>query len=242
MDTLTLSDCCSRLVRASTRPLHIASTACHLTVVRSLLDAEANLNAHDKDGHAPLEYACVQGHLGVIKTLLDADANSGERQSRVVEKALLTAVRSRRLDVVKLLLVREANPNFQIASSRNTPQHGPVGSDGVSAAQARLDAGADRQLATAAGESPDEWTHRATLLDVACGIGSTGIVQLLVRAGADVNAVTSDIDSPLLIACASHRVETVRELVRAGADATHLGSDGYSPLHVAASHGRDDLV
>ncbi|KAL5509700.1 hypothetical protein EMCRGX_G005116 [Ephydatia muelleri] len=56
-------------------PLKAACLNGHLDVVKTLLEAGANINQADKKGRSPLYAASCNGHLDVVKTLLEAGAN-----------------------------------------------------------------------------------------------------------------------------------------------------------------------
>ena len=58
-------------------------------------------------------------------------------------------------------------------------------------------------------------------------------VRKLLRAGANVNEVDKDGDTPLHKASSKGQVDVVRVLVEAGADASVAGEDGRNPWHRA---------
>jgi ankyrin repeat protein len=56
-------------------PLHVACLEGHGSVVLTLIDAGAALNATGGDGWTPLHWVCYHGHGSVVLTLIDAGAN-----------------------------------------------------------------------------------------------------------------------------------------------------------------------
>src|SRR5213078_2816136 len=99
------------------------------TLIRSLLDSGADVNAAQADGTTallvkrranvnaanrygvpPLSLACTNGNADLVKLLLDAgaDANASLQGGETV---LMTAARAGSLETVKALLARGANPN-----------------------------------------------------------------------------------------------------------------------------------
>ena len=85
--------------------------------------------------------------------------------------------------------------------------------------------------------------------------GAVGTVDLLLRLGADANALNCDDETPLHRACGIgvwklpsgpatnfSSAESVRHLIDNGADVTRKDSSGRTALRVAIEGGRKDLV
>jgi len=89
-----------------------------------------------------------------------------------------------------------------------------------------LDGGADPN--TPASDVPfvGGWTP---LHDAAC-IGDAAIIELLVRAGADVNAVATNGHTPIYAACNAGHLDAARAILDAGADPNVRNTEGYSTL------------
>lgn len=66
---------------------------------------------------------------------------------------------------------------------------------------------------------------------------TTTIVQLLLEAGAKVEAAMIDGRRPLHYAAYADRVETTQLLLAAGADPNAADEDGHTPLHAAVREG-----
>ena len=96
----------------------------------------------------------------------------------------------------------------------------------------------------ARGVRPDEYKDGLGwyALHEAASEGHTGIVRLLVEAGADVNAVTGGGNTPLHMACYNGHVEAARCLLSRGAEVGTKHSTGNTPLHVAAWRGHLPVV
>ena len=79
-------------------------------------------------------------------------------------------------------------------------------------------------------------------LHEACNRGFHKIVQLFVDAKCDLDRVTSDLDTPLHIACIRDHVECINLLLRAGADCKLKNKAGRTALEEATYHNHHDLV
>jgi hypothetical protein len=97
--------------------------------------------------------------------------------------------------------------------------------------------GADADSRDEKGFTPLHWaTFRAAVTAMA------KVIDLLVAAGADVDAITDDGKStPLILAVTSGARDAVLSVVRAGAD-VNLAADEVTPLMTAAREGDPELV
>ena len=153
--------------------------------VRGLLDGGVDINYHSKDKQA------------TGRTALTEAAIQGQ------------------LDVVRLLLERGANLNWQDRAVGFTPLGWAANQGHESIVRALLEAGADPNLAT-----PE---FLRTPLMAAAQRGSLPIVKVLIAAGANVNAPTCDGRTALSIAQEKKHDDVVTLL--AG-----IGAAGTSPL------------
>src|SRR5262245_24451961 len=89
--------------------------------------------------------------------------------------------------------------------------------------------------------APDGWTP----LHLAGHFRQTGVIDVLLAHGANVNAVSrnADANAPLHAAAAGGADTTVmRRLVQAGARVNHRQSGGYTALHEVAAIGNADVA
>ncbi|UDD63833.1 hypothetical protein AFCA_011087 [Aspergillus flavus] len=70
----------------------------------------------------------------------------------------------------------------------------------------------------------------------------TYLVKVLVAAGADINLVDSDKQTPLMLAAALGREATLAFLLSAGADITPQNADGQSLLHIAIVYNQPRIL
>lgn len=82
-----------------------------------------------------------------------------------------------------------------------------------------------------------------TALHAAAGAGHEAIVDILIAAGAAVNATVNDSETPLIQAAMNGWSKTAQALVGHGADVNHVETyDGYTALHWACRLGREGTV
>lgn len=90
-----------------------------------------------------------------------------------------------------------------------------------------------------------------TPLNIALRYEQVGAVKFLIESGADVNAVTADVnafnaekdsETPLQIASFLGNIETVKVLLAAGASVSARDGHDWTPLHSAASGGGREVI
>lgn len=76
----------------------------HEEVVRVLLEAGANVEDHNENGHTPLMEAASAGHVQVAKILLEHGAGINTHSNEFKESALTLACYKGHLEMVRFLL------------------------------------------------------------------------------------------------------------------------------------------
>lgn len=162
-----------------------------------------------------------------VATMLATDPEMAWAKDKRGISALMLAVYRDRAAVVHLILAqrRDDLSVFEAAA---------LGRDDVLQVLLRRDPGQ-------AGEfGPDGFTA----LHLASYFGQTRSQELLIRAGADINAYSRNKfhAAPLQSAAAARQLEAARVLLAHGADPNCHGEEGYTPLHEAAATGQVSLV
>lgn len=85
-------------------PLMYGCAGGHQNVVRTLLQAGANVEDHNENGHTPLMEAASAGHVPVAKTLLEHGAGINTHSNEFKESALTLACYKGHLEMVRFLL------------------------------------------------------------------------------------------------------------------------------------------
>ncbi|KAF2146739.1 uncharacterized protein K452DRAFT_314969 [Aplosporella prunicola CBS 121167] len=176
-------------------PLHIASQHNNVDVTAVLVSARAYVDAADTTGLRPLHCAAEYGHPALISLLLSAGANAEPSAGRDMWRPLHHAAHRGHAEAVTALL-------------------GPAaGTD---------EAGASSNAGTLNLEAPTADQRRA--LHLAVSSGSANTVDVLLAAGADVEALTARRERSLQLAlrllqsAPTAAPDVVRALLRHGAD------------------------
>ena len=217
-------------------------------VVKSLIDAGADIEATGEGGHSPLLVACCKGKLSVVKMLVEAGASVCAINDNE-DSCLTLAAHHGHTNIVRYLVglpeVDVEHSNHPLNGFTTALNHAVLSgySDMV---QVLIDAGADI-------ETTDLWENGPLFL--ASENGNLTIVKMLVKAGAKVCTRGEDTDTCLNIAARNGHTETVRYLVGVkDVDVNHRVWGGYAglygedfslcvtPLHGAALAGHTDVV
>ncbi|CAG0906285.1 unnamed protein product, partial [Cyprideis torosa] len=189
--------------------LHFATYLGHTSSVAFLLEMGAPVEAAVREWNAtPLHLACGKGHFHCAQLLLNAEANVNS-QDRDGRTPFLMAAAGNHVDILKLLVRSGADISLPDDDNR-TALHYASGRGHTSSVACLLELGAPVEA-----EDKDKWRP----LHLACGkIPHFGCIQLLVKAGAEVNAQTAQGITPFLMAAAGNQVEILKLLAHSGAD------------------------
>ncbi|TPR07789.1 uracil-xanthine permease family protein [Aspergillus niger] len=232
--------------------LGAAAAQGHLDVAVTLLEAGANVNypnprVFSGQRSDPLFLAVARGHLPVCEVLLNYGAEDYHHFKGDLPSALVVAVCSGRLDIVKTLLGCE-----RITTARSIKHRKPAVirfvQSGITAAQYQAAAGGHVEILRellAHGITPDEGLsvdshaqvsdHPIVLQSAIIG-GHTAIVHELLSRGADPN-LESSFSTPLRAAVEAGNFILAQVLINAGARV-----DAHRSLRSALSQRRKDLV
>ena len=182
--------------------LYVASMNGHAEVVRTLLDANADVTQPDNDDDSPLAAACRSGHLEIAQLL----SCYGERVPYCRgsqrfdignpiswDTPLTDAARHGRAADMAALLAGGADVNEQNSDGvSSTPLIIACQEGQTEIVKKLLAAKADVNQARKGGATP---------LHSACAQGHTEVVTKLIAANADVNHAADDGATPLYVAC-----------------------------------------
>jgi len=193
-----------------------------------------------KDGKK-LVNASGEGNTEVIMQLLATDFLDINREAVVDDHnyffdatPLIIAAYEGKVNAVKLLLDRGADPNLQLPGEiRSTALHHAAEKGEVNAVILLLDWGADPNLKN---EMEDTALHYAAL------DGHNNVVHVLLERRADPNITSEDGDTSLHYGARYGRIDAMQMLLDQGADPNIKNKYGETPLHDAARHGHRDVM
>ncbi len=207
-----------------TTALHWAVHRDSTEIVELLINNGADVNLIDESGATALWVAVKNGNTVKAKMLLAAGTdpntpiNSGETP-------LMTASDIGNIDIVEALLASNANVHAKESEAGQTALMWAVAEGHEDIAEALIESGASVHEKTHSGLSP---LHFASLN------GSLAATKKLVSMDAEINAMSKDEMSPLLLATAGGHDELSRFLLAQGANPQERDYRGYTPLHYAA--------
>ncbi len=172
-----------------------------------LLEHGAKVDLPDSDGWAPILLAVLRNDAPAIQLLLKKGATLDTRAPGGFTP-LSVAVEEKKFDAAKALIEDGAKVDEAVTAKKITP------------------------LMVVASEPPPESRTRKLLQTS----DSIAVARELVKRGADVNAVTSDGITPLMIAAARDNAPMIGFLLQAGAKPDSTNGEGETARDIAAKN------
>ena len=209
-------------------PLHHAALCAEPAVAAILIDAQAPLEARNREQATPLATAAAAANWPVLRFL----AEHGAQADAAMPAA--AGIADDDPEGVRILLKHKGRATAVDALGRSALLHA-ARENHVEITRVLLDANADVALADRYGTTPLMEAARA---------GAADVVALLAEKNPDVNTCDQHGRTALMLACQSPRANAacVRALLELGADPARKGSDGRSAIDQASAAGRWDLV
>jgi ankyrin repeat protein len=204
--------------------LHWAVHRDNLELVELLIQAGAEVNIADQGGATPLWIASYNSNADMVKRLLQAGANPDAPISSG-ETPLMTASERGNPEIVNALLSVKADVNAREHVSGQTALMWAVAEGHHRITATLIDNGANVHIRSKAG---------FTALHFASLNGSDESAQILVSMDAEINEISNDKMSPLLLAAASGHDKLTQYLLEHGANPAEKDFRGYTALHYAA--------
>lgn len=226
--------------------LHIAARLGRVELVRVLLSAGADTEIANDFGRTPLHEAARRSEaLEVLELLIGANAsvNARDGRGRTPLHAAAGQSGSEKNDnqrIVQALIAAGAEINTRAESGATALHDAAWNNTDPRIAEALIEAGADLEVSYG--------INREKPLHIAASFGTPDVVDVLLRAGANVNSHSKANKTPLHSAArrfslakqpldSFEALTIVRSLVTAGGQANHHDALGLAPLDVAFARG-----
>jgi ankyrin repeat protein len=209
--------------------LWAAINAQDATSLRIAIEQGADPNQPNHEGRPPLYRALVLQNQLLIDTLLGkgADANANDHRG---DPLIITAMSVGSAPATMAMINAGANPNARDTTGKSVLSYA-VYLKQPEIIAALIAKGADVNAPSEAGDGGNP----APPLFMAMKGGDLALVQQLIAAGANVNALDGQGSTPLhravLARPAEYTTALVTTLLRAGADANAMRPGGGAPLH-----------
>lgn len=201
------------------------------------------LSVRDMDAATVLVWAANNGRLDIARLLIakGVDANARDRNGRG-NSALVCAVWSRDVPMVRLLIKNGADPN--VGNSNWTPLMTAAWAMGFARrGQGKKDAVAILKLLLAAGAKVNARDKVGqTALSLAAAVGDVAALRVLLRAGAYIHTKDKKGNGALIGAVQHHNTDTIKFLLKQGINANARSKDGTTVLAYAKECEADEIV
>ena len=209
--------------------LWAAINAQDATSLRVAIDQGADPNQPNSEGRVPLYRALVLQSQLVTDTLLGMGANANANDHRG-DPLIITAMSVGSAPATMALINAGANPNARDTTGKSVLSYA-VYLKQPEIIAALIAKGADVNAPSEAGDGGNP----APPIFMAIKAGDLALVQQLIAAGANVDALDGKGSTPLhraaLARPAEYTVSLVTTLLRAGANANAMRPNGGAPLH-----------
>uniref|UniRef100_A0A8W8JLN2 Uncharacterized protein n=1 Tax=Magallana gigas TaxID=29159 RepID=A0A8W8JLN2_MAGGI len=209
-------------------PVHIAAERGHSAIVDLLVDkCKASISARTKDGSTLMHIASQYGHPDTALTFLKKGVPL-HMPNKSGAICLHTAAMRGHTNVVRALLSKGASVDAKTKDGY-TALHLAVECGKPQVVQMLLGYGAQVEFKGGkAGETPLHIAARTR--------DGERCAEMLMKSGADVNAVRENGETAMHIAARNGQLKMLQALMEEGGDPTQQSKNGETPLHVAVRH------
>ncbi|KAF4766048.1 hypothetical protein HAV15_010340 [Penicillium sp. str.  len=209
-------------------------------IVRTPLDRKGNINIHREVYGKALQTAAYDGAEDLVTLLLNSGVNVNDEGGKY-GTAVQAAAAGGHETIVERLISAGANLRSQGGKPKGLEARDVIKQWGT-----RSSSEVEQLYETIKKRFETEPIRKqcglhGTALQAAAMSGNVNIVDMLVRAGADINDIDSVGQTPLHRAAYYNHLPVAKFLINKGADVEGIDSKGHSPLLLAALMGHRDI-
>ncbi|UYV68873.1 hypothetical protein LAZ67_6001392 [Cordylochernes scorpioides] len=210
-------------------PLLMAVKHEQFEIVKMLIQANADANGDTSFGPTPLFIAAEIGNMAILECLIEAGANINA-QDTLYRTPLLNAILNGHLEVVKKLVAAGAK-----IERENNQECIPIimafDFHQINIALFLIHQGADVNA-----------KDNSSSILICAGQGDLNMVEILIKAKANVNDKDCDGNTPLHIASLKNHVKMVNYLLKNGANVNAKNKYGITPLMIYVTKNNMEMV
>ena len=224
-------------------PLHRAGQAGKASTVATLLKAGANPKAETSTGVTSLHFAAAAGAEEAVRLLMAHGADPNARETASGQTPLVFAASANRVAAVEALLAGNADPNIATKSvdviarkhedielhERRNKRVAALYETELAAGGYGTNRGTDFGALQFAEKMA--WSGGMTPLHHAVREGAVGAALALHAGGGDIDQVSADHSTPLLVATINGHWDLAKLLLEHGANPTIASDAGATPLY-----------
>lgn len=235
--TSLVSKDCEKLDTEGDSPLLVNAVRNFVGICEALLDAGADVEKRDHNGHTALMCAAMNGSTELVTLLLNYGANPNAIEEKTKATSMFYAIAFDEFEAFKILLKRGADLHMTLRKKENC-FHLIAAKGNVEMCKALIEFVSPTGLQFLL-TSQDKSGN--TPLHLAASKGCLEICKLLIDAGADVDATDGQQLTPLHDAAMRGHLAICKLLVENDADIDVTDRDNDTPLHLAGSKGHQDI-
>ena len=202
-------------------------------MMHSILDAGADPNVTDRNGHSVAHYAATNGEVELLSKLRILGADLGAVANSGVTPLHLAADRGLTPDIVAIFHLAKVESNILDASGK-APIHYVAAKSSPRTLAALVVLGSDPNLPDEIGETPFHYALRHN--------EDTEVVRMLLGWGADPNLPTAEGELPIVLATRLRDDAALEIMVDFGANIESVDRHGRSLLHHAVLEGNSTVA